>query len=239
MAKTLINLWSCPRNVSTAFMYSWAQRSDTQVWDEPLYAHYLRVSGVEHPGRATIMSSMDQDGDRIVQDLLLQGGEKPVAFYKQMAHHLVDLDASFLPRCKNILFIRNPDEILASYSKVIAEPTMEDIGVKAQYDLWQYWGKEGHVHAVLDSRFLLTDPRSVLDQLCNLLDLPFQSAMLSWPAGPRPEDGPWAPYWYSNVHLSTGFNPYQAKAVQLPDHLLALAAEAKPYYEFLSQKSLR
>jgi len=239
MASTLINLWSCPRNVSTAFMYSWAQRSDTQVWDEPLYAHYLRVSGMQHPGRSDILASMEQDGERVVRDLLLQGGEKPVAFFKQMTHHLVDLDDGFLAECKNILFIRNPDEILASYSKVIAEPTMEDIGVKAQFDLWERWGSQGKIHAVLDSRFLLMDPSSVIPQLCDALAIPYQPEMLSWPAGPRPEDGIWAPYWYKNVHRSTGFRPYQKKEIELPPHLHTLAAEAKAYYEFLSQKSLR
>jgi len=35
-----INLWSSPRNVSTALMYSFAQRLDTTVVDEPLYAYY-------------------------------------------------------------------------------------------------------------------------------------------------------------------------------------------------------
>ena len=44
-----ICLWSGPRNVSTALMYAFAQRPDTAVVDEPLYAHYLRVSGADHP----------------------------------------------------------------------------------------------------------------------------------------------------------------------------------------------
>ena len=38
----IICLWSCPRNISTALMYSFAQREDVQVFDEPLYAHYLK-----------------------------------------------------------------------------------------------------------------------------------------------------------------------------------------------------
>ena len=46
-----ICLWSCPRNVSTALMYSFAQRRDTKVFDEPLYAHYLSESKANHPGR--------------------------------------------------------------------------------------------------------------------------------------------------------------------------------------------
>ena len=52
-----ICLWSGPRNVSTALMYSFAQRSDTRVVDEPLYGHFLRVSGTHHPGRDEVLAS--------------------------------------------------------------------------------------------------------------------------------------------------------------------------------------
>lgn len=62
-----INLWSGPRNVSTALMYSFAQRPDTQVFDEPLYAHYLRVTGIEHPGRDEVLAAQEADGERVVQ----------------------------------------------------------------------------------------------------------------------------------------------------------------------------
>ncbi|MGI8649730.1 MAG: sulfotransferase family protein, partial [Rubrobacter sp.] len=33
-------MWSGPRNVSTALMYSFRQRPDTSVVDEPFYGHY-------------------------------------------------------------------------------------------------------------------------------------------------------------------------------------------------------
>ncbi len=239
MAKTLINLWSCPRNVSTAFMYSWAQRPDTQVWDEPLYAHYLRTSGAVHPVREAILETMEQDGSRVVQDLILQGGTAEVAFYKQMTHHLYDLDDSFIGQTRNILFIRDPDAILASYSKVIEEPVMQDIGVQAQYDLYQKWAPLGKIDAVLDSKYLLMNPEVVLQTLCDRLGIPFYAEMLRWEAGARPEDGVWAPHWYTNVHKSTGFLPYRPKEIALPERLLPLSREAKPLYEFLSAQSIR
>ena len=37
----IINLISGPRNVSTALMYSFAQRNDTNYYDEPFYGYYL------------------------------------------------------------------------------------------------------------------------------------------------------------------------------------------------------
>ena len=60
-----ICLWSCPRNVSTALMYSFAQREDTQVFDEPLYAYYLKNSNSIHPGRKEILSSQERNGKKV------------------------------------------------------------------------------------------------------------------------------------------------------------------------------
>jgi hypothetical protein len=40
-------MWSGPRNISTAFMRSWENRGDTIVIDEPFYAHYLKVTGLD------------------------------------------------------------------------------------------------------------------------------------------------------------------------------------------------
>src|SRR3954465_11960194 len=93
-----INLWSGPRNVSTALMYSFAQRADTRVIDEPLYAHYLRVSGAAHPGRDEVLAGQENDGASVVRDVILGLCDKPVLFLKQMAHHLVELDRAFLAR---------------------------------------------------------------------------------------------------------------------------------------------
>ena len=84
-----ICLWSGPRNISTALMYSFAQRDDTKVVDEPLYGHYLLVTGVKHPGRKEIMDEVNCDGKLVMDDLLkindLNG--KKVLFLKQMTKH--------------------------------------------------------------------------------------------------------------------------------------------------------
>src|SRR5437867_240859 len=112
-----IQVWSGPRNVSTALMYSFAQRADTRVVDEPLYAHYLRVSGAQHPGREAVLASQEQDGAKVARDVILgpsAAGDRPVLFFKQMAHHLVEIDRSFLARCANVLLTREPEEMLLS-----------------------------------------------------------------------------------------------------------------------------
>jgi LPS sulfotransferase NodH len=72
---------------------------------------------------------------------------------------------------------------------------MQDIGLARQYELWYWLKKEGLDPVVLDSGELLKDPEMVLTKLCEKIKIPFDPAMLSWPAGARPEDGIWAKYW--------------------------------------------
>ena len=96
----------------------------------------------------------------------------------------------------------------------------------------------GQEPVILDSRELLTSPRDVLRQLCEHIGLQFTPAMLSWKAGPRPEDGVWAPHWYHAVHRSTGFAPYRPKTT-FPDRLRPLLAECQPWYDRLFERAIR
>lgn len=236
-----INAWSSPRNISTALMYSFAQRSDTTVVDEPLYAHYLSSAGeqVTHPGAEEIMASQERDGALVIRDVLLGAYDTPVVLFKQMTHHLVEIDWSFLKQTANILLIRNPRAIINSYAKVIARPTMQDVGIEKQFELFEYLRKAGRLAAVIDAHELLRHPAGVLQQLCDRLGLPFEEKMLHWPAGPRPEDGVWAKHWYSNVHRSTSFHPYEERSYDLAEHLEELAEACCPYYEALFKHALR
>ncbi|MDA9807763.1 sulfotransferase family protein [Flavobacteriales bacterium] len=233
-----ICLWSCPRNVSTALMYAFAQREDTQVFDEPLYAHYLKVSGAIHPGRETVLQALENDGDKVVYEVILQKSEKLI-FHKLMTHFLLGIDTEFLSEVVNIIFIRNPEEIITSYSKVIPNPSMTDIGVKQQYKLFLDLERRGIEPIVLDSKYLLKNPELMLSKLCKILDVSFDEKMLEWKKGARKEDGVWAKYWYKNIHNSTGFLPYAKKAITLTGSNAELAEECLPYYKFLTAKSIQ
>lgn len=233
MTVTRISLWSGPRNVSTALMYSFRQRIDTTVVDEPLYAHYLARSGVEHPGRDDVLAAQDNDGERVVRDLILGPARTPVLFLKNMAHHLGGLDWAFLAELHNVILTRDPAEMLPSLIKQVSEPDLEGTGLPMQVALLDAILDEGDDPIVLDSRLLLIDPEGVLTRLCQRVGLEFDSAMLSWPAGPVPEDGVWAEHWYHSVHRSTGFGPYRPKNEEVPERLRPLLAQATPLYERL------
>jgi len=233
-----LNLISSPRNISTALMYSFAQRSDTIVVDEPFYAYYLSIRSVDHPGRDEIIRSQPTDPREVSRSLLETTGP-PVLFIKNMAHHLIDIDPRFYEGVTNILLIRNPRQLIASFAQVIPEPTMYDIGVRKQFDLFSKISESGPPPIVLDSGELMKDPRAVLTALCDSAGISFQESMLSWKPGPRPEDGVWAKYWYANVHRSTGFRVQQTSHRPLAEHLVPLAEEALPLYQALYDHSIK
>ena len=237
--KTLrICLWSGPRNVSTALMYSFAQRADTRVVDEPLYGHYLRVSDARHPGREEVLQAMQTDGEQVVREKLLGPCDRPVLFMKQMAHHLTELDLGFLEHTTNVLLIRDPADMLRSLARQLPNPRLRDTGMAVQHELLERLISLGQDPPVLEARQLLLDPPGVLAQLCERLGLDFDPAMLRWPAEPRPEDGVWARHWYHDVHRSTGFAPYREKTDPVAEHLEKVLEECRPHYEALFRRAL-
>jgi hypothetical protein len=233
-----VNIWSGPRNVSTALMYSFAQRADTRVVDEPLYAHYLRVSGADHPGRIEVLAAQSQDGEAVVRDVILGPCDRPVVVFKQMAHHLVELDHAFLEQTKNVLLTRDPERMLASLSRVLPHPDVEETGLPEQVRLLRLLRELGQDPAVLDAKRLLADPRGVLTRLCERLGLTFEQGMLHWEVGPRAEDGVWSHHWYGNVHRSTGFQPYRDWGEPVPERLAGVLAECQPLYDELLAAAL-
>jgi|TARA_Y200000002_G_scaffold285012_1_gene239010 hypothetical protein len=234
----IICLWSCPRNVSTALMYSFGSREDTSIFDEPLYGHYLRKSKLEHPGRDEIINSLECDGEKVINDIILKP-ENKINFHKLMTHFLIDLDLSFLKKVTNILFIRDPKEIINSYHKVIPYPTIDDIGIEKQFKLFNYLKSNDQDVVVLDSKELLIDPEITLKKLCKKINIPFDKKMLKWKQGPKKEDGIWAKYWYQDVHKSNCFKKYKKQEIVLDSINIKLLKEAEKYYKTLALNSIK
>ncbi len=139
-------------------MYSFAQRKDTIVIDEPLYARYLLLTNADHLGREEIISNMETDGDYIINDIILGNYKCDILFIKQMSHHLIDLDESFLENVTNVLLIRNPSQLISSLSQVLNNIEMRDTGIKKQYDHYKKLISLDHKPIVIDSGEILKDP---------------------------------------------------------------------------------
>jgi len=236
-----IAMWSGPRNLSTAMMYSFGNRPDTAVWDEPFYAAYLKATGISHPLRAEILAAGEPDPARVTTRCLGPIPEgKPVFYQKHMTHHMLpDFPLGWLKDVTNIFLIRRPDRVIASYHAKRENPTLADIGFQQQAEIFQTLRAQGQTPIVIDSDDILQAPDPALRTLCKAINLPFSPAMLHWPKGGHAADGPWAKHWYGSVWRSTGFAQGVSAPPNLTDEGKALCKLAQPFYEQLAPFRLK
>ena len=228
-------MWSGPRNLSTAMMYSFGARADFAVVDEPFYAAYLARTGLDHPMRAQIIKSQPTDPDQVA--VMLTGpvpGEKPHFYQKHMTQHMIPgIPRGWFAHVRHVFLIRHPARVVASFGAKYDHPTLADIGFIQQTEIFDQLASQGFSPVVIDSADIRRDPRGMLTRLCDALDLPFDPAMLSWPEGGHPSDGVWAPHWYGAVHASTGFAPAEGPPPVLTGAAGDLVEQALPHYHRL------
>jgi len=237
-----IAMWSGPRNISTALMRAWENRTDCVVWDEPLYGYYVNATGIDHPGAAETIADQGIDSSAIIARCIgdIPGG-KPIFYQKHMTLHLLpQLSRDWLESLENCFLIREPEAVVASYAAVRADLTLADIGFVQQAELFdQVTSRCTRQPLIIDSREFLQNPRAMLEALCAHFDIEFDENMLHWPAGRRDSDGVWAPYWYDSVWRSTGFAAYQHRSYDLNQREREIARQALPYYEKLHDLRLQ
>ena len=236
-------MWSGPRNVSTAFMRAWENRPDTIVVDEPFYAHYLQVTGLDHPGRDAVIAHHETDWRRVVDALLapLPPGVT-ICYQKQMSHHLLpNMGREWLGEVTHAFLIRDPAPMLVSLGEKLGDFELDATGLPQQAEIFDHVVRTtGRVPPVVDSADLLAAPEPMLRALCAALGIPFSERMLSWPPGRRASDGIWARHWYERVERSTGFEPPEPAAVpRLEGRMASLGARCRPLYERLHAHRLR
>lgn len=221
-------------------MRSFEHRPDTCVIDEPFYAYYLRRTGLDHPGRAEVIASQPTRWQEVVEQITDLPVEEPVYYQKHMTHHMLgEVNLNWTGKLSHCFLIRDPVQVVSSYSKKRDSVTAEDIGIERQRQLYDEISHiTGQSIPVIDARDILLQPEAALRRLCDALGIPFLSQMLAWPAGRRASDGVWAKYWYDAVEASTGFASYQPPLVDLSDELLEIAEQAQPHYLALSEKRL-
>ncbi len=236
-----VAMWSGPRNISTALMRAWENRPDVAVIDEPFYAHYLAATGIEHPGRDTVLAAQDRDAARVAARLagpIPQG--RAIWYQKHMSQHLLDdVPRGWMQRVVHCFLIREPEAVAASFTAKRPQAAARELGFEQQARLFEeVAARLGPAPPVIDAADVLKDPRGQLGALCAALGVPFSERMLSWPAGRRDSDGAWAPWWYASVERSTGFAPWRPFEETLSDAQRRLAEACRPHYERLARHRL-
>lgn len=233
-----IAMWSGPRNISTAMMRSWENRSDTVVIDEPFYGPFLSHSGENHPLKDQIIADQGSDYHAVLKKLLApQAAEIGIFYQKHMAHHMPDIafvENHLITPFSHAFLIRDPKDVVRSYVRKYPTITAEALGYKRQVQIFNLVKKHiGENPPVIESVDVLNQPQETLQKLCHALGVKFDEAMLSWPTGYRDSDGVWASHWYNRVIESTGFKPFQKKETPLTEREAEVAQACQAEYEFL------
>jgi hypothetical protein len=218
-------------------MRAWENRGDCAVSDEPLYAHYLQQTMLDHPGRDDVIAAGDTDWQRVVAALTAGPAPdgQPVWYQKHMSHHLLPgMATDWVHGLHNVFLIRDPALVVASYVKSRATVVAGDIGLLQQAALFDAVAQKlGRAPPVIDAERFLRNPKAQLQSLCTALGIGFTERMLRWPAGPRASDGVWAPHWYAAVWQSTGFEPPRERTVVLHGEAARAADACRPAYDKL------
>jgi Sulfotransferase domain len=235
-------VWSGPRNISTAMMRAWENRGDCAVVDEPLYAHYLAYTGLDHPGREEVIASGETDWRKVAARLTgpVPAG-KSIWYQKHMTHHLLPhIGREWLVGLTHVFLIRDPREVLLSYVRTRPNVTAEDLGVTQQLEIFDYVRDAcGTAAPVVDAAEFLKAPEGQLRALCAALGIDFTPRMLSWPPGPRASDGVWARYWYEAVLRSSGFERYRERDRRVPPPYRDVIESVMPAFESLYARRLQ
>ena len=222
-------VWSGPRNLSTALMYSFAARADFQVMDEPFYAAYLAATGQDHPMADDIIAAHETDPKAVATACRAEGA--PHLYMKHMPHHMLPaFPMGWADGCVHVHLIRHPARVIASYAAKRESPSLNDIGFEQQTALFDRLGG-----VVIDSTDIRAQPAMMLQRLCAAIGIGWDDTMLHWPAGGLAEDGIWAQHWYGAVHRSTGFAGAEGPLPDLTGDHARLCAAAMPHYARLAK----
>ena len=241
MNKIYIAMWSGPRNLSTALMRSFENRTDTTVIDEPFYAHFLKQTNLNHPGRDEIISTQDSNWDSIVKRITGPIPQnKSIWYQKHMAqHNLEGCDITWIKNFQNCILIRDPKYVIPSYNKEHSLSDEKLLGYSQQLDLIQMLEDEkGVTPPIFDATDILKSPEQALKKICISVGISFSDKMLKWPRGKRKSDGIWAKYWYGNVENSSGFKPFQKKNIIIDKELIPLYDKCLEGYNSMYEKRI-
>lgn len=231
----IVACWSGPRNISTALMRSWSSREDTFVIDEPLYAYYLNETRLKHPMYEEIINNYSTNYSEIVNYLLneIPNGKK-IWYQKHMAHHILDFNnIDWITNFENCILLRNPKDVISSYSKKNKLNNIEELGYPQQYEIVKFLKKMNKSYLIIDSSELLKNPEKLLLAWCKKINVKFDKSMLKWKLGNHINDGIWWRVWYNNVIKTTGFQEYEKKDISIETKYDSIYNESMKYFNYL------
>ena len=84
-----------------------------------------------------------------------------------MAHHILNLEnIEWIKNFENCILLRNPKEVIHSYTKKNKLNSVEELGYPQQYEIVKFLKKINKSYIVIDSNVLLKNPEKILLMWC-------------------------------------------------------------------------
>ncbi len=245
----LIALWSHPRSMSTAFERIMRERGDLTCAHEPfMYDYYVHRKMREMPG-FDVRPDHPVSYAAIRDSLVAQAAEGPV-FFKDMAYYVVPQiydDPEFMARVTHCFLIRHPLATVLSYYKLDNAVTSEEIGIEAQWQLYETLNAAGHNPVVVDAETVRANTRGTMALLWERIGLGWRNEAFDWQE--VPEDWHQVGAWHEDASTSSGIRGADAEEMlrkelefetleaEVP-HLRTYLDHHLPYYQKLSAQAL-
>lgn len=246
----LIIMWSHPRSMSTAMERVMRERGDLDCGHEPFMYDYYANRQVRQMPHFDI-----EDGRPLtyedVRDSLLARAEAGPVFVKDMAYYVMPRileDEEFLNRITHCFLIRDPAASIRSYFKLDPGVTSEEIGLQAQWQLFEALKMRGLAAPVVRAEDIRADTRAVVSRLWQEVGLEFRAEAFEWQQE-TPQDWGQVSGWHGDVSSSGAIRAltpeeladqrraFDALASEHP-HLAGFEAHHRPYYDRLSAQAL-
>ncbi|MFK7754107.1 MAG: hypothetical protein AB8B51_16375 [Sedimentitalea sp.] len=238
-------LWAHPRSMSTATERIMRERGDLDCAHEPfMYDYYVHRAAGQMPHFDIDPNHPQSYAD--IRDMLMARAQKGPVFLKDMSYyvmpHILE-DADFLAHLKHAFLVRDPVAALISYHRIDPNMSLEEIGIAAQWTMFQALQQQGGTPAVIVAEDVQGDPHGVLGKLWAHWGLAPANHAFDWD-DTAPKDWAQVEGWHSQVIQSGGILPpdktanaraqaaFETTCAQNP-HLRSYLAHHLPAYQNL------
>lgn len=197
--------------MSTATERIMRERGDLWCAHEPFLYDYYVHRGVSDLPHFDIQTDQPTEYGEIRGSLLARAEDGPV-FFKDMAFYVMPRilsDPEFLDRLTHVFLIRNPVAAILSYHKLDPGVTLEEVGIEAQWRLYEALKARGADPVVIEAEAVQRDAEQVMGALWRRIGLPHCADAFDWQAD-IPKDWKQVGAWHGSVAASGGIRPQPA-----------------------------
>ena len=202
----IIALWVHPRSMSTAIERIMRERGDLDCLHEPFMYYYYIGLGKKSLPLSELNIGKPETFDDIITDMEQRALSGPV-FFKDMGYYVLPeiyRHPTLASRLRHLILIRDPRKSILSYYKLDPEVTRDEIGLKAQWDLYEWLSKNSETPPfIIEAEAVQRDPIETMTRAWKHIDLPVINSAFQWQANEIPEDWQSVSGWHQAVISST------------------------------------